>query len=293
MTVDIRILVPDPAEPLFGASWHVQGDLLEAPLRAAGAAVSFSPWTASDDLSRADLVLPLLAWGYHALPDRWAQRLASIEGTGARLFNRAETLRWNTDKRYLARLAERGLPVVPTLYAEAFAPADLECAEAAFGTPRLVVKPPVSAGASSTFLLDAREAPSANGADWHAALGQPMLLQPMMPAIAAEGEFSLFYFNGSYSHAVLKTVASGDFRVQAQHGGSAYPATPPAAAMAAAETVLAAIGEPLLYARVDLIADGAGGYLLMELELIEPQLFLEHAPDQGRAFATAVIAAAR
>jgi hypothetical protein len=87
---------------------------------------------------------------------------------------------------------------------------------------------------------------------------------------------------------VIKVPKAGDFRVQSQHGGRERPVDPPRSAFSAAEAVLATVDEPLDYARVDLVADGHGGYALMELELIEPQLFLEHAPDQGLAFAQSV-----
>lgn len=279
----ICILVPDPADPQFGAHWRPQADLLEAPLAAAGLSVDFRPWTAPGDLAGHDLVLPLLVWGYHARPADWS---AFVDrAAGLRLANPPAILRRNTDKRYLLDLAARGVPVVPTMVFERLGQSDIAEAAARFGTPNLIVKPPISAGAHGTWRLDGAPAPTA-------ALDRAMLVQPMMPAIAQEGEWSLFYFGGRYSHAILKTVAAGDFRVQVQHGGDANAATPPAAACVAAEAVLTAIAEPLLYARIDLISDGAGNYLLMEAELIEPQLFLEHAPDGGRLFAEAVRAAA-
>ncbi|RJF90772.1 ATP-grasp domain-containing protein [Sphingomonas cavernae] len=278
----ICILAPDPADPHFGTTWRPQADLLEAPLVNAGLTVDFRPWTAPGDLSGHDLVLPLLVWGYHARAAEWS---AFLDGAAAlQLANPPEVLRRNTDKRYLLDLAARGAPVVPTLAFDAFSRADIAQAETHFGTARLIAKPPVSAGAHGTYRLDAVSDPAL-------AWDRAMLVQPMMPAIAQEGEWSLFYFDGRYSHAILKTVADGDFRVQVQHGGSARAATPPEAAIAAADAVLGMIEEPLLYARVDLIADGQGNYLLMELELIEPQLFLEHAPDDGRIFAEAVAAA--
>lgn len=275
----ICILAPDPADPDFSETWRPQADLLEAPLAAAGLAVAFRPWTAPGDLGGFDLVMPLLVWGYHGRAAEWAaflDRAAALP-----LANPRAILAGNTDKRYLLALADKGVPVVPTLFFERLAPADLAAAGAHFGTAGLIAKPPVSAGAHGTYRLNGSGAPAP-------ALGRAMLVQPMMPAVVQEGEWSLFYFAGRFSHAILKTVANGDFRVQIQHGGSASAATAPVAARAAAEAVLAAIPEPLLYARVDLVADGKGGYLLMELELIEPQLFLEHAADKGAAFAAAV-----
>lgn len=232
-----------------------------------------------------DLVLPLMAWGYHAAPAAWEEVLGVCEAAGVVMLNPVATLRWNGDKAYLLDLAARGVAVVPTRASIALTLADLDAARAAFATEDLVIKPPVSAGADGTYALR-------NGAPAPPlALGRATLIQPMMPAISDEGEYSLFLFGGEFSHAILKTPCRGDFRVQAQFGGVARPVIAPAAALAAAQAALAQVPGPLLYARVDLVADGAGGFALMELELIEPFLFLQHAPDGGAGFAKALAAA--
>jgi hypothetical protein len=110
----------------------------------------------------------------------------------------------------------------------------------------------------------------------------------MMPAITSEGEYSLLYFGGQFSHAILKTPQNGDFRVQAQFGGTDVTVTPEQAALAVAAAALAATPEPVAYARVDMVRNGDGGFALMELELIEPYLWLDRAPDGGQAFVDAL-----
>ncbi|HWV59469.1 MAG TPA: hypothetical protein VN034_02365, partial [Sphingopyxis sp.] len=120
------------------------------------------------------------------------------------------------------------------------------------------------------------------------ALGQRRLVQPLMPGILTEGEFSLFFFAGKFSHAIVKRPASGDFRVQEQFGGRETVWDASDAAQALAAQALAAAPAPPIYARVDMVGDAAGTLHIMELELIEPSLFLHHAPDKGAAFGSAV-----
>jgi glutathione synthase/RimK-type ligase-like ATP-grasp enzyme len=116
----------------------------------------------------------------------------------------------------------------------------------------------------------------------------PAMIQPFLPEVGGDGELSLFYFRGRFSHAVRKVAKSGDFRVQPEYGGHISPLTPDADVLAAADAVLAAVEEPLLYARVDLVRDLDGRPALIELELIEPDLYLDYDPERGAAFARAV-----
>jgi glutathione synthase/RimK-type ligase-like ATP-grasp enzyme len=120
-----------------------------------------------------------------------------------------------------------------------------------------------------------------------AAHGRRMLVQPLMTAILDSGEWSLFYLGGTLAHSIVKRAKTGDFRVQPQFGGQVTTEDPPRAATDLAEAALASVASDLLYARVDLVADGAA-FRIMELELIEPWLYLHKAHDGGRAFAEAV-----
>lgn len=284
---NIALLTPDPAHAEYAPMWPVQAAILDHALALEDLSASRVPWTGEHDLSGFDLVLPLLAWGYHDAPALWREKLQSWTLQHIRLANPATVLGWNGDKSYLLDFAPRGAPVVPSLLAEAATQADLDAARARFGAVEIIAKPPVSAGAHGV----ARIPPSAPLPE--DVTGQRLIFQPLMPAIAQDGEYSLFWFGGDYSHTVCKRPRTGDIRVQTQHGGVNAPADPPAAALDAARAALALVADPLLYARVDLVGDGAGGYALMELELIEPQLFLELAPDRGRAFARAVGKAAQ
>lgn len=275
------ILIPDNADLTRYDDWRDQQVQIEPLLRQHGITAQWRAWTDTRPLDF-DIVLPLMAWGYHRDLDRWYAQLDQWQGT--RFMNPLQVLRWNTDKRYLLELQGRGVSIVPTQCCDSLSESDLSEARATFRTADIVIKPPVSAGSDSTWLLrDGAPCPAE-------ALGLTMLVQPMMPGIASEGELSLFYLAGNLAHAIVKRPADGDFRVQGQFGGQSSAIDPPSAAVALAQATLAAVGHDLLYARVDMVGDGCGGYALMEIELIEPWLSLDRTADGGQAFAAAIAA---
>lgn len=263
-----------------------------------------------------DLVLVRSCWDYHDDLARWLgwidrlDQLAREHGS-PHLCNPPAVLRWNSRKTYLAELEALGTRTVPTVWLEGETLSSTEAVRAALmAAPfaELVCKPAVSAGALGTLRLDratlegdeARAAIDAAFPEW--VNRAPLLVQPFVPAIAVEGEWSLLFFDGDLSHAVLKRPAPGDFRVQERHGGSTSVPKVPARVRGRARSVLAAAahvfaagetsGSPLTYARVDMVVVD-GNPLLMELELIEPALFLEHAPVRnGRPLATERLAGA-
>jgi glutathione synthase/RimK-type ligase-like ATP-grasp enzyme len=280
----VKILVPDAHEMLFGPMWPALYARLTGPLERVGLKVSSQAWT--EARPDADLILPLLAWGYHHDPALWYAQVDALEAAGARMLNPFDVLRWNADKAYLERLGQAGAPTVPSMAVEQLTPEVLEQARAAFGAERLVVKPRISGGGHRTTRIEAGQALDAEAPDG------PALIQPYLPAVEAEGELSLFYFDRRFSHAVAKVAKAGDFRVQHQFGGVSTATDPEPAARATAEAVLAKVEGPLLYARIDLIRGLDGQWALMEAELIEPDLFLQYDPGQGAAYAEAVRAAA-
>jgi glutathione synthase/RimK-type ligase-like ATP-grasp enzyme len=280
----VAILTPDPGGSLGGTRWPPVLARLTAPLAAAGIKVDSRPWTLAGDLTEFDLVLPLLAWGYHREGD-WPGQVARWRDAGVRLQNPAAVLLWNADKSYLGRFAAAGAPVVPTLFVERLDEAALEAAAARFGTGALIAKPRVSASAFQTIRWSAGTT-LAGGPD------RAAIVQPFLPDIEAGGELSLIYLGGTFSHAIRKRPQPGDFRVQPEFDGINTPHDPLPEEVAAAEAALRAAGEDLLYARVDLVRDLAGAPVLMEIELVEPDLYLEHAPGSEARFAAAVRRAA-
>ena len=279
-----RVAILVPAADYY-ENWHPAFARKAAALTGAGLIVEQRVWTDPGDLSGYDLILPLFAWGYQRDVATWYALLDRLEAEALPVANPVPVLRWNSDKAYLAELAAKGVAVVPTVEVAALDEISLTDARAQLDADEVVIKPAISGGADGTHRLAADDAIPAD------ARGQRRLVQPLMPGILTEGEYSLFFFTGNFSHAIVKRPAAGDFRVQEQFGGreTAWEAIPAAQALATA--ALAAAPAPPVYARVDMVGDATGKLHIMELELIEPSLFLHHAADKGAAFGTAVYAA--
>lgn len=283
----IAVLTPDPADKSYIGRWPEVLERLKATLESTGATVTATPWTdhveAASGLAAYDLILPVIAWGYHRDHGRWLKACATWTEEGLPVANPAQVLRWNSDKSYLARLADKGVPIPPTRWTDRVTQDQMDAAFAETGAPVLIVKPTVSAGAFRTLRLTPGEVLS------DAPEGAAMI-QPYLKSIETEGETSLLFFGGRFSHAVNKRPEAGDFRIQVQFGGLYTAVTPDAAAMALAQQVLAAIDEPLLYARIDMARDDDGRWVLMEAELIEPDFYLDHDQANGAGFTEAVMA---
>lgn len=222
-----------------------------------------------------DALLVRSIWDYHLHPDQFLAWLDRLESLRLPVWNPIDVLRWNHHKFYLRDLAQRGVAIAPTLFFRSDDAGALQHAQAN-GWTDTVIKPAVSASGYRThrFALMSEEA----GRHFEeAARHGDYLVQPFLSGISDRGEVSLIFFNGKYSHAVLKKPREGEFRVQAEHGGREVPYTPDMSVIRAGETILEKTGFPTLYARVDGLVDGQQ-FLLMELELIEPDLFLETSP---------------
>ncbi|HEX8778176.1 MAG TPA: hypothetical protein VF738_08650 [Rhodanobacter sp.] len=233
-----------------------------------------------------DAVLVRTIWDYFEHYDAFLAWLERLERADVPVINPVALMRWNSDKRYLAQLESLGVPTIPTrLVARDTLPEAL----AAFRGREAVVKPTVSGGAWRTVRGTVGDA----AFDRAVAELPPgdYLLQPFVPAVVEQGEWSLLFFGGEFSHAVVKRPAVGDYRVQSQYGGRTDAVEPDAAILAAARHALATcaglgLGD-ITYARVDgVVVDGR--FLLMELELIEPFLFLADRPDAAEHCARSV-----
>jgi glutathione synthase/RimK-type ligase-like ATP-grasp enzyme len=177
---------------------------------------------------------------------------------------------------------------VPTEYLTAGDLPDLKTLLERRGWDEAVVKPAVAAGSHGAWRTS-RATAEADQLRFSEQLGaRDLLLQPFLPEVTFRGEWSLVFLGGEYSHAVLKRPASGDFRVQEHLGGSSVPAEVDQLLVAQAESALAAVGQPLLYARVDGV-ERDGRLVLTELEIIEPSLFLGLARGAEHRFAEAVV----
>jgi glutathione synthase/RimK-type ligase-like ATP-grasp enzyme len=281
--VRLAFLVPAPDYP---EPWRWAFDAEAAALERRGVTVEPLAWTEAGDLRGYDLVLPLVAWGYHLRYREWLDFLDRAEAEGLPIANPPPLLRWNSDKAYLAQLGAQGIPSVPTIEVPALVEPDLRRAAEQFGTAELVVKPPVSASATGTHRIRPGDPipPSEHA--------QRMMIQPFLPTIATEGEYALILFDGRLSHTLVKRPRPGDFRVQPHLGGTTVKCDAPAGAEELALAALAAAPADATYARVDIIRDEKGELRIMELELVEPALWLDVAPHGEEAFARALISAA-
>jgi glutathione synthase/RimK-type ligase-like ATP-grasp enzyme len=276
----VTLFTPDSSYDQFRDVWMARIAMYAELLAPHGIALEPVSWPTARPVRPA---LSLLSWGYHLQPARWDTMLQAWPDE-VLLLNPPSLLRWNSDKRYLSDLEAAGVAVVPTVFADIATGGELEAARAAFEADELVVKPRISASASSTSRVGRGDA-APNLAD--------AMIQPFMPSVQDEGELSIFFFGGERAHAVRKVAAPGDFRVQREYGGTFTVVEPNAAETSVAQRALAAAPGTPFYARVDLVPDPAGQPRLMELELIEPDLYLDLAPDRGASFAAALTAELR
>ena len=273
---------------LFGAlrdgELETYGERLAAPLRAQGLGVDFCSMGALESLPEGCAAIPLLAWNYHFDAPLWRERLAMLSRLPVKLPNSASLLAWNTDKIYLRDLAGRGAPIVPTLFRDRVTSRDTEAARASFGVDTIVVKPTISAGSKETLKLGPNDL----------LIGAPKgaaMIQPFLPAIQQEGELSLIFVGGAFSHALWKRAAAGDYRIQSLYGGTEHAVQPDPRDLARAEAVMAMLpfDQAPLYARIDMVRGLDGELALIEAELIEPYLYPLQDDRFGVRFAGAVL----
>ena len=218
-------------------------------------------------------VLIRSCWDYHLRPGEFLDWIDQLERAGAAVWNPGNLLRWNHHKRYLRDLAARDVATVPTRWLPRGEAADLRALLADAGWREAVVKPAVSASAFGTWRTSTGTATGEQSRLDALLRIADVMVQPLLPDVADAGEWSLVFLGRRFSHAVLKRPAPGDYRVQWEFGGSAESAVPPGHLIADAERVIAAVPGDALYVRVDGV-EREGRLVLMELELIEPHLFL-------------------
>lgn len=235
------------------------------------------------DWSGFDALALRSCWDYHLRPQEFTAWLDTIEELGVRLYNPLAVVRWNMHKEYLRELASFGVLVPDTVWVDRGAGTSLSDVLRRAGWRHAIVKPAISASATDTWRAtsadDARFAEQSRRTD--------LMIQEVIPEIVADGEWSLVFIDGSYSHAAIKRPRPGDFRVQIEHGGSDEPATARPDVVEHVTAISRHIPPGWLYARIDGVVTSRG-FMLMEVECLEPHLFFSHKPDARRRFASAI-----
>src|SRR5580698_9845270 len=235
--------------------------------------------------SQADAILIRSCWDYHLRLKEFLAWTSALEQAKVRVLNPPPMLRWNTNKIYLRELEEKGVPIVPTLWPEPGFQLKQELQLRKW--KQAVVKPRVSATAYRTLLTSPENIDSAQALVNDLMRGPGAMVQEFLEEVQSQGEWSLIFFSGQFSHAVTKTPKPGDFRSQEEFGGDIRNTPPPEFLIQAARGVIAAVGSTPLYARVDGVVS-RGQFRLMELELIEPALYLKLADGAAERFAQAI-----
>lgn len=269
--------------------FFIYDHLTYEPLADLGWAVQEIPWQQPnvvwDDY---DMVVIRSPWDYQKDVPSFLKVLERIDRSSAQLQNPLDIVRWNLEKSYLKELQGWGVEIVPTRWGANLGRTSLESLFLDLQTEQIVIKPTVGANADDTLWL-ARCGPRDLTVQAIATFGsRPFIAQPFLHSVVEQGEYSLFYFGGDYSHAVLKTPKKGDFRVQEEHGGNITAYQPDEELREAGSRAIRAIGRPLLYARVDLVYLASGKPAVMELELIEPSLYFPYNAESPRRFAQAL-----
>ena len=224
------------------------------------------------DWKQFDVVILKSPWDYHDNFDSFILWLSDLDTAGIKVLNPFKTVLWNSDKHYLKQIADDGLPVIKSVFLEKGSVPDLTELLDKSRCKQMIIKPCVSASAKNTMLLTFDNVSSVQNAINGLLANESFLVQPFMEEIL-QGELSFMFFNGNFSHSTLKVPKTGDFRVQSEYGGTVQKINTAIAHLRAAGKYVEKYGQGTLYARVDGIISN-GTFVLMELELIEPYLFL-------------------
>jgi glutathione synthase/RimK-type ligase-like ATP-grasp enzyme len=259
-------------------------------------------WSEPQDWSRFDAVIVRSTWRYWLDYVKFLEWFDLLERSGVPVWNPVPMLRWNANKTYLRELAAEGIPVVPTIWVE---PGDFKkiqrisddeiWSDHFAGVAEVIVKPVISGDSFQTHRLQANEIASFPQHFEEIWKSGPAMVQPFLKSVVEEGEYSFLFFGGEFSHVALKNAASGDYRVQSNFGGTSHGAQPKRSDIEAAEDIIRKLQQglghrfkqPPLYARVDMLRNH-GSLQLVELEVLEPSLYLGDHPGAAALFAEKV-----
>jgi hypothetical protein len=248
--------------------------LLSSILKELGVSHEIVAWSDKEvEWNKFSLLLIKSTWDYFDYYPQFLNWIQRIKTLGIPVLNDLETILWNSSKNYLLEIEEKGFSVISGLILKKGSKIDADQIRQKIPSAIWVVKPLVSGGAKNTLKIKA--------SDWESYVDQveimvqeeDFLVQPFIPEVQSVGEYSLIFFNQNFSHAVLKTPAKDDFRVQHYFGGTIKTIVPSPNLLQSCQNLVNEFAPKSLYARVDGV-EIDGVFHLMELELIEPYLFL-------------------
>lgn len=268
--------------------WSIDAELGFPPMEELGWTIDALSWRRDDvEWDRFDAVYIGTPWDYPEYPHHFMQVMEAIDRSNAVLVNDFKLVSWAMPKTYLRDLEQRGVAIVPSLWPGRMGTEVIVEAFEQFAVDSLIVKPVISTNATDTYLLDRKNLSQLAPRVVDTFAMRPCMLQPFINTIHDDGEYSLFYFNRRFSHAIQKIPQRGDYRVQEEHGAEIKSVRPEPALRNAADELLQLVDPEPMYARVDFVRGPDGRFLLMELELVEPSMYLRMDENAPRRFAEA------
>lgn len=275
---------PKPGDPIID-NVILEDDILRAALEKRGFRVGRFDWARKDiNWSDAKYLLFRTTWDYH---NKWKQFLNWLDAVKGQctFINPIETIKWNFDKRYILELANKGVNIAKTEIFEKGSKLKLSDAFINFGMDELVLKPLISAGGRHTYRINKSSYESLEGIFKKLLEEEAMMLQEFQYDVPVNGEISLMFFGGNYTHSILKQAKKGEFRVQDDFGGSVHDHIASTEEIDFAKNTLSKVDPIPAYARVDIFRDNKQNLALAEIELIEPELWFRNHPDAADVFA--------
>lgn len=260
------------------------------PLEKLGYLVAPLVWDHNSQIDGFDALIFRSCWNYHRKFEQFAKWVTKLKTHNLPVLNSINVSIWNLNKKYLLELAEKGIPIPRTAWfpkGTSSQSNDIKEKIKNLASDRLVIRPAVSLNGHDTYLVSLSDTQKFEEVWNSLPADRDILVQEFIPEIQTAGETSLVFFNGEFSHAIRKTAADHEFRIHSEYGGKRFSVSPHADLVAQAKRVIDSVGEPLLFARVDLV-DRPQGPVLIELELVDPMLFLGFSEGAPERFAQAI-----
>lgn len=246
-----------------------------------------------DNVGVFDALIFRSCWNYHRKYSHFVRWVEQLKRLDIPIFNPVDISLWNLDKKYLIELKKKNILIPQTYLIHRATKIDADTIKSIhekISASHLVIKPSVSLNGHDTYLLPSQDDQAIINTLRSLPAEHDILIQEFIPDIKSSGEISLIYFNNEFSHAIRKTPAQQEFRIHSEYGGSRSAFQPDSVLIQQGKKILETVGQTLLFSRVDVI-ETQNGAVLIELEIIDPMLFLGYSSQAPQRFAEAVVEA--